>query len=262
MLSPYKSCCICISGPPIRKTLLDDSNGWTVVSAGHRYQGSVVIIDFHHVHHIRVLIYHFGIGSPPIPENSRHEIYRLHDVSAARRYTWNSKKTLCTLTFLSADRVALSADPIFLCPFRSLLLVDRSLVSAASLSTSFHKSPQTQSHPQTQRRHATTQLSWSDIPICVRTKKMFANPSFGEDFSFFLSTALQNPTSLFCAHSRSLSVPHLCLDSLTFLVPNSCDRYKSSTSRQCTLELLVICAWTCDVEVSAHFAIASERNDR
>ena len=139
-------------------------------------------------------------------------------------------KSVCALTFLSADGLALSADPIFLCPFCPLLSADRSLVLAAFLSTSFHTSPQTQSPPQTQRRPAAMQLSWSDIPICVRTKRMFANPSFGEDSSLFVSTALQNPTSLFCAHSRSLSAPHL--------------RSNSLTSRQCTLDLLANALWT------------------
>ena len=132
--------------------------------------------------------------------------------------------------------------------FRPLLSADQSLVSAASLGTSFHTSPQTQWPPQTQRRPVATQLSWSDIPICVRTKRMFANPSFREDSSLFLSTASQNPTSLFYAHSRSLSALHLHSYSLT--------------SRQCTLDLLVICTWTCDVEVSAHFPTTSERNER
>ena len=163
---------------------------------------------------------------------------------------------------LSADRFVLSADPIFLCPFRPLLSTDRSLVSAAPLSTPFHTTPQTQSPPQTQRRPAATQMSWSDIPICVRIKKLFAKPSYKEDSSLFLSTALQNPTSLFYAHSRSVSAPHLRSDSLTSLDLNSRDRYRSFASHQCTLELLLICAWTCNVEVSAHFATTSERNGR
>ena len=138
--------------------LSNDSTGCTVVLAGRRYQGSVVIIDFDLVHPTLIPIYHLGIGGPPIPENSRHE-FGLPDVSAARRHTWNSMKSVCALTFLSADGLALSADPIFLCPFRPLLSADRSLVSTASLSASFHMSTQTLSPLQAQRRLAATQLS-------------------------------------------------------------------------------------------------------
>ena len=74
-------------------------------------------------------------------------------------------------------------------------------------------------------------IELSDISISVCTKRMIANPSFGDDSSLFVSTASQNPThSLFCAQSRSLSAPHLRSDSLT--------------SRQCTLDLLANALWT------------------
>ena len=129
MLTPFKFSFICIGGPPIRMALSNDSTGCTVVSAGRRYQ--------------RTLVMKFG----------------LPDVSAARRHTWNSMKSVCALTFLSADGLALSADPIFLCPFRPLLSADRSLVLAASLSASFHTSTQTLSPLQAQRRSAATQSS-------------------------------------------------------------------------------------------------------
>ena len=129
-----------------------------MVLAGRRYQGSVVIIDFDLVHPTLIPIYHFGIGGPPIPENSRHEVWASGRI-AARRHTWNSMKSMCALTFLSADGLALSADPIFLCPFRSLLSADQSLVSAASLSASFHTSTQTLSPPQAHHRPAATQSS-------------------------------------------------------------------------------------------------------
>ena len=72
MLLPYKSWCICIDGPPIQNSPLNDSNCWTVVSVARRYQGSVVIFHFHHFHHISFPIFHFGIGGPPIPGKCRH----------------------------------------------------------------------------------------------------------------------------------------------------------------------------------------------
>ena len=74
-------------------------------------------------------------------------------------------------------------------------------------------------------------IELSDISISIRTKRMIANPSFGDDSSLFVFTTSQNPThSLLCAHSKSLSAPHLRSDSLT--------------SRQCTLDLLANALWT------------------
>ena len=89
----------CIGGPLIRKTLLNDSNGWTVVSAGRRYQGGVIMHHFYQFHHIIFSIFQFRISGLPILGNYGHQNHTHHLVLVARRYQWNSKTSCCSLTF-------------------------------------------------------------------------------------------------------------------------------------------------------------------
>ena len=158
MLTPFKFSFICIGGLPIRMALSNDSTRCTVVSAGRQYQGSVVIIDFDLVHPTLIPIYHFGIGGPPIPENSRHEFWASGRIDGLPTHLEFNEIGVCTYISISGWACSV-VDPIFLCPFLPLLSADRSLVSAASLSASFHISTQTLSPPQAQRRLAATQSS-------------------------------------------------------------------------------------------------------
>ena len=201
-----------------------------MVSAGCRYQGSVVIIDFDLVHATLIPIYHFGIGGPPILENSRHEVWASGRIGGLPTHLEFNEIGVCT--YISIGGWACSVG-------RSNLLVP---VSSSAIGGSIPRigglSERLFSHvyPDTIASASTTPLrcyaiELSDISISVHTKRIIANPSFRDDSSLFVSTASQNPThSLFCAHSRSLSAPHLRSDSLT-----SC---------QCTLDLLANAVWT------------------
>ena len=96
MLTPFKFSFICISGPPIRMALSNDSTGCTVVSAGRRYQGSVVIIDFDLVHPTLIPIYHFGISGPPILENSHHEVWAFGRIGGPPTHLEFNEIGVCT----------------------------------------------------------------------------------------------------------------------------------------------------------------------
>ena len=210
--------------------LSNDSTGWTVVSAGHRFQGSVVIIDFDLVHQTLIPIYHFGIGGPPIPENSGHEVWASGRIGCPPTHLEFNEIGVCT--YISIGRWACSVGGSNLLLPDSSSAIDRLIPRIGGLSEHLlsHVFTNTVASASTTPPRCYA-IELSDIPICVRTKRMIANPSFGEDSSLFVSTALQNPThSLFCAHKRSLSPPHLCLDSLT-----SC---------QCTMDLLANALWT------------------
>ena len=230
MLTPFKFSFIYIGRPPIRMALSNDSTECTVVSAGRRYQGSVVIIDFDHVHPTLIPIYHFGIGGPPIPKNSRHEVWASGHIGGPPTHLEFNEIGVCT--YISIGEWACSVSGCNLLVPISSSAIGGSIPCIGGLSERLlsHVYTNTVASASTTppRSYA---IELSDISISVRTKRMISNPSFGDDSSLFVSTASQNPThSLFCAHSRSLSAPHLCSD--------------SPTSRQCTLDLLANAVWT------------------
>ena len=81
----------------------------TLVSAGHRYQGAVVMLHIYHFHQLIFSTCQIRIGGPPIPMEFR---------------------DIVLVTYiLSADCVSLSADPIFFGLFHRPLSADRSLLS-------------------------------------------------------------------------------------------------------------------------------------
>ena len=230
MLTPFKFSFIYIGGPPIRMALSNDSTRCTVVSTGNRYQGSVIIIDFDLVHPTLIPIYHFGIGSPPIPENSRHEVWASGHIGGLPTHLEFNEIGVCTYISIGGWACSIGGS--------NLLVPVSSSAIGGSIPRIGGLSERLLSHVYTNTVASTSTtppccyaIELSDISIFVRTKRMIANPSFGDDSSLFVSTASQNPThSLFCAHSRSLSAPHLRLDSLT--------------SHQCTLDLLANAVWT------------------
>ena len=248
MLTPFKFSFICIGGLPIRMALSNDSIKCTVVSAGCQYQGSVVIIDFDLVHPTLIPVYHFGIDGPPIPKNSRHEVWASGRIGGPPTHLEFNEIGMCTYISIGGWACSIGGSNLLVPVSSSAIggLIPRIGGHSKRLLSHVYTNIVTSASTTLPRCYA---IELSDISISVRTKRMIANPSFGDDSSLFVSTASQNPThSLFCAHSKSLSAPHLRSDSLT--------------SRQCTLDLLVICAWTYEDEVSAHFPTASERTER
>ena len=219
-----------------------------MVSAGRRYQGSVVIIDFDLVHPTLIPTYYFGIGGPPIPENSRHEVWASGLIGGLLTHLEFNEIDVCTYISISGWACSIDGSNLLVPVSSSAIgeLIPRIGGLSERLLSHIYTDTVASASTTPPRCYA---IELSDISISVRTKRMIANPSFGDDFSLFVSTASQNPMhSLFCAHSRSLSAPHLRSDSLT--------------SRQCTVDVLMIYAWTCEDEVSAHFPTASERTKR
>ena len=152
MLSPYKSCCICIGGPPIWNSLLNDSNGWTVVSAGRRYQGTLVI------KFISFMSYRRPADTVGI---QRDRCVHLHFIGGLR----------CSVG--GSDLLG----PV------SSSAIGRSIPRIGGLSEHplSHDSADTVASANTTLPRCAlelTQMNWSDIPISVRTKKLFANPSY------------------------------------------------------------------------------------
>ena len=78
-----------IGGPPIPGSYRSQVRLPHLVSAGRRYQGTMVL------KFILVISYR----QPPIPGNYCHQFQLHHLVSAARRYHWNSETSCWSLTF-------------------------------------------------------------------------------------------------------------------------------------------------------------------
>ena len=133
-----------IGGPPIPGNYGHQIHLNHLVSAGRRYQGTMVI------KFIYLILYRRHADT--------RELWSSNSLTSSRiggpLIPMEFRDIMLVTYILSADCVSLSTDPIFLGLFRPPLSADRSLLSAGCLCTPFHTTLQTQSSPRTLRHPA------------------------------------------------------------------------------------------------------------